>query len=440
MKSSRFNVFLEYGKVILGYNTLYETYVVVDKELYSLISGYLQTDIEEIGAMHPVLYKTLIAEKFIIDNAIDEIDEVAKILHEENENNYVFGIVINPTMNCNFKCWYCYENHAEGSKMDSMEQSNIVRFVEKMLAENKDLKLLKIQWFGGEPLLCFESVVKPLLTEINILAKARNVKINSGFTSNGYLITDSMLDFCVENSVQHFQITIDGHKERHNVVRFTYPGSNTYDKVIGNIIKCVKKGLYVTVRINVSSNTNAHVESVLQDFILLTPKERELIRFSIHKVWQENGEVITDVDKIVAKIRELGFVSASFYSNPNSIRNSCYADKKNSVVFNYNGDVFKCTARDYAKNKREGVLMDEGDIKWNDNHQLRNIASVLNYQTCLNCLILPICNAGCSQNKIENKEHYCPCQFDYSQKIDFAKRVLMDKIYFSQIKQKNSTY
>lgn len=184
MKSSRFNVFLEYGKVILGYNTLYETYVVVDKELYSLISGYLQTDIEEIGAMHPVLYKTLIAEKFIIDNAIDEIDEVAKILHEENENNYVFGIVINPTMNCNFKCWYCYENHAEGSKMDSMEQSNIVRFVEKMLAENKDLKLLKIQWFGGEPLLCFESVVKPLLTEINILAKARNVKINSGFTSS----------------------------------------------------------------------------------------------------------------------------------------------------------------------------------------------------------------------------------------------------------------
>jgi len=34
----------------------------------------------------------------------------------------------------------------------------------------------------------------------------------------------------------------------------------------------------------------------------------------------------------------------------------------NSVIVNYNGDVYKCTACDFAKTKREGKLNEDGTI------------------------------------------------------------------------------
>ena len=44
------------------------------------------------------------------------------------------------------------------------------------------------------------------------------------------------------------------------------------------------------------------------------------------------------------------------------IYSPCYADRANSVIVNYNGDVYKCTACDFAKTKREGKLNEDGTI------------------------------------------------------------------------------
>lgn len=78
----------------------------------------------------------------------------------------------------------------------------------------------------------------------------------------------------------------------------------------------------------------------------------------------------------------------------------CYADSPRHAVINYNGDVFKCTARDFATESREGRLNNEGRIEWNEKF-FQRMAIKYSNEACRNCVILPICNGSCTQNKIE---------------------------------------
>ncbi|HOH74428.1 MAG TPA: hypothetical protein PKW38_01450, partial [Paludibacteraceae bacterium] len=59
-------------------------------------------------------------------------------------------------------------------------------------------------------------------------------------------------------------------------------------------------------------------------------------------------------------------LKTSYNKYNDSVRESCYGDKKNQATINFNGDVYKCTARDFKPENREGVLMDDGTIEWND--------------------------------------------------------------------------
>ena len=76
----------------------------------------------------------------------------------------------------------------------------------------------------------------------------------------------------------------------------------------------------------------------------------------------------------------------------------CYADKENSMVINYNGDIFKCTANDFLPELREGRLNPDGSITFNNQYQMRMNAKY-KLGECLNCAILPICQS-CSQDRL----------------------------------------
>ena len=44
---------------------------------------------------------------------------------------------------------------------------------------------------------------------------------------------------------------------------------------------------------------------------------------------------------------------------------------------------------------------------------------------------MPLCNAGCSQKKLEHSLDYCIYGHDPLRKLEFAKKVLLEKLYFS---------
>ena len=111
------------------------------------------------------------------------------------------------------------------------------------------------------------------------------------------------------------------------------------------------------------------------------------------------------------------------YLAPDNVKDSCYADKRNSAVINYNGDIFKCTARDFTTVKRAGYLSEEGDLIWENNYLERRMNAKFQNKPCLSCRLMPICNGGCSQHAMEalGGDDYCVYFGDENEKDKVVK-------------------
>lgn len=427
MKVSQFNSFFFYEEKHVGYNAFTNEFIILQPELYEI---YKAADHEnnwsELKEIHEDFYNFIEEKGFIISQDENEIEKVKNLVYTiDKENNELFELTINPTMNCNFKCWYCYETHIKASKMSSETINNTIKLVENILAENDNLKDFHLQWFGGEPLLYFDSTVVPLLQGIYPKMIKKNISFTSGFTTNGLLINQKMLDLCKSLGVSHFQITLDGHRERHNKVRYITKDRGSYDEIVNNIKLCAENGVSVTARINVSEETLNNLSKIMDDFSDLDDKCKKYLDFSFHEVWQEEKDIAEDIQEVVNHFRDVGFNTLYKGINLDTVRNSCYADKKNHATINYNGEVFKCTARDFESKSKEGILNSDGKIEWNEKYDQRMNSKFKN-PPCLSCKILPICNGGCSQQAIEHKNiEYCVNDFDENKKLEIIKDKFM---------------
>lgn len=92
----------------------------------------------------------------------------------------------------------------------------------------------------------------------------------------------------------------------------------------------------------------------------------------------------------------------------------CYADNPNDVVINHNGDIYKCTARDFTKERVEGKLQGNGNIQWN-NRNLSRYDLMYGTSFCQRCKIFPICRGGCSQNRLESSGEPTSCFYNYTE-------------------------
>lgn len=127
----------------------------------------------------------------------------------------------------------------------------------------------------------------------------------------------------------------------------------------------------------------------------------------MNKVWQEKDTKLGDeVKKYKHLAKQFGFKLPEAWL-ADRVRNSCYADKENEAVINYNGNVYKCNARDFTDESKEGFLDENGNIIWNDTHLIR-CNSLLKNERCKNCSVFPICGGGCSQQAFEHQDKkYC---------------------------------
>jgi uncharacterized protein len=284
------------------------------------------------------------------------------------------------------------------------------------------LKSFKLSWFGGEPLLNYEDNLKPIL--IYAYNKFNKIDFYSTITTNGLLVNKDNVNDFVKYNLHDFQITLDGNKTEHNKVRYISKSRGSYDRIIKNIVLLAKNKINVKVRINYTQSTLNNIEE-LADFFISNKEYLPFITFDFHQVWQEELDLSNLLKEKLAYFRSNGLISSS-RSDIDSFKDPCYADKQMHATINYNGEVFKCTARDFITSNKEGDLLDNGEIKWN-NKYFDRLSSKLNNKPCQDCSILPVCGGGCSQTAIENMNNdYCVLDFDEKQKINLIK----DKFFY----------
>ena len=59
-----------------------------------------------------------------------------------------------------------------------------------------------------------------------------------------------------------YRLQLDGNRERHNKVRFTTQNNGSYDRIIQNIHDALSIGIRVSLRLNISEDTELNVREL----------------------------------------------------------------------------------------------------------------------------------------------------------------------------------
>ncbi len=428
MKKSKFNTIVNFDNLIILYNSFTNKFLLLEQFLYDMYNSVsTQDDLLELKEVHSDFYEALIANGFFVEKDVNELERVRDLINTVDNQDEYYHLIVNPTMNCNFKCWYCYETHEKKSQLNDETIQKIEKLIENVFIKNPNIKYIVLSFFGGEPLLFYDKMIK-LIRGAKIITDNYNKGLELAITTNGLLINEEIISELNNYKISGFQITLDGNKEKHDQVRYISKSRGSYDKIIENVIALAQNGIFVTLRINYTRENLNGLEEVINDLENLESSAKKNIALSMQKVFQEpNSQELTDLVenfKFYAKEKGINHRSALL---SDTLRNSCYADKKNQAVINYNGDVYKCNARDFNQKNKEGVLNGDGEIIWNEQHNKRLIPKMTN-KPCLECSILPICGGGCSQMIVENiGKDYCVHNFDENSKKELILNMFLDE-------------
>lgn len=386
--------------VCLLTNFTNKTHILVSEEVLSVFNN---NSIDEFKKMFPDVYDQLLRSRYILEDDIDEFDELCSKNERDIADNQMYHIVINPTLDCNLSCWYCYENRVPNSSISNSVINGICKHISLKFKE-EPFSFLKISFFGGEPIMNFSSIEK-IAAFSSSFCEQNNINLLLDFTTNGTLLTSSYISRLSKYACA-FQITLDGNKEQHNKVKYMKSRTvDTFSLTIRNI-KDIQKNIsnsFVSIRINYDGETLKHFNSVLEE---LSQLDKTRCKIILKKIWQVSMEdlskdLITDVTE---NLRNLGFF-VDEYGDPGI----CFADRKNQAVINYDGNIFKCTTINKFDNENALGYLDinTGKIIWDDKKTAYlNNRDLL--ESCTTCMIFPTCTGPCRRRMFLQPNWECP--------------------------------
>lgn len=413
MKYSRYNYLMPKDGRFILYNTVTDGILVLNDEIADIVEQG-KNDVVLIENMHPELYEAMVRFGMIVPQAIDESQEIINRWTAEDTDQTAFFLTVYPTMDCNLRCWYCYEKHEAGTDMGADVLRRTLTLIDNKVSSGV-LRYLSISFFGGEPMMRFNEVMLPIMTHAWNVCKANNVHLHIDATTNGVFLTREVCDKILAlNLVEpiSFQITIDGNRQEHDKSRHTATGGRTFDAIIRNIKSALSTGFGVNVRFNYTQKSVDSFIDLIDEFIGLPENEKRLLFFDFQQVWQESayGEVRKKAMGLADIFRKQGF-QVRIEKRFNKER--CKSDAENQAVINFDGMTYKCTAYCFKKENAEGCLLADGYIAWNERYEERMSGKYGN-NNCWSCSIFPICHGGCSQTKIGQSGVVRTCLFDYS--------------------------
>lgn len=401
MKNSNYNIYIHKENNSLIYNSYTDNYLLISNKVCSLIEDNSH---EILSTEFPKVYHKLIENGFLIEDDLDELGNIRFNHKNKSFNPMDYHMVIFPTQDCNLKCWYCYEGHVKNSIISDEVIENILKFIENKT--NSTLNSLLVTFFGGEPLLYFDKVYI-LLKGIAKICNRKNIPFYPFFITNASLINENIVDKLSEFNTM-FQITIDGHREKHNKVRIgKINNAPTYDTIIKAIHLITKKIIpeegkkLLTLRINYDNKTLLNIDDIIEDIKML---DRKKVYIHLERVWQTRNSVDEQQVKLlkecIYKLAMNGFQVG--HGNFGRKAVSCPAEVYQFAVINYNGLVYRCNGRTLTPESAEGKLLSSGEIEW-DKVKLINRLSKTTFENdkCIKCVMLPKCLGPCSQKQME---------------------------------------
>lgn len=358
-------------------------------------------------------YDFLIKARILVDNQEDDLNVYLADVLKNRYNSSDMALTILPTRGCNFGCIYCYEQDRPNVLMNEQTEKAIVKFV----CSNSNLKRLSVVWYGGEPLLNFDSMVR--LTK---MFKQLNIEYSAKIVSNGYLLTKEKADLMKDLAIRNIQITFDGSEEIHNQRRFLLGGQPTYRKIMDNLkyLLSINKEITIDIRTNIDRRNKDDYNKFYQDFkseindkrVTMYPgfvsdllsSECVSPEFNISEGGYKAQFILDIFDKYGIEIK-------SFL--PKYRRHSCVASKYFAFVVGPKGELYKCWRM--VGNQKETIgNVNDGSFDMVKFSKYLIGADYTLDSKCLQCEFITLCGGGCPLVRMRNKyekislNHCCP--------------------------------
>ena len=342
--------------------------------------------------------------------------------------NSHLSLTILPTQTCNLCCPYCFEGEKTKASMTESVQDALIRFI-----TTRSIKTYSITWFGGEPLLgpdIIESILEKLLEHPEIKCTYHSI------VTNGTLLNNQAEKLFTRFPLNSIQITLDGKKNKHDLVRYDAKGNGTFEIIKENIITFAKRfpSTHISIRVNVSKDNMADFYDVYA---------------GVAEWFKSNRITNYHVYPGIIKMVEGGFVSSTclnraeqqdfylklsqkgmnFFGYPKNKMGGCTATTSMSMVVGAKGDIFKCWEDVGKDNLMVGSLMNKdyyNDTLLSD-YLLKG--SKFASEECRRCGYLPICSGGCPKERIGgNSVRPNQCTLYSINEGRLLKTVLKDKL------------
>lgn len=399
------------------FNCLKGSLIKLPKSIDSLLNSISDNNplLGDNALAENLIFSTLLEGGFIIPSDYDELKCIEKKFNSISSSK-VLAVTIATTLDCNLACYYCYQKHNK-TKLDKKICDKIILEIERRLLHGH-YKKLAVDWYGGEPLLVFESI-KYLSKRFMDLTSKLNIEYTATMVTNGTQLTPHVVDTLAKLKVKRLQVTLDGPPLIHNKNRPFIGGKQSFEAVM-NGIKIASKEFDISIRINVNQETINGAYELLDILINhnVFSNKRKILPY-ISMIGPLTGECSNLTNKTIP-VREFYNYVLEFQKEvlkkisnlevedvmeiPKPLNRGCGGQNPNSMCISPSGQVFKCGLDIHDKSLGASYIWEDyynhsNYMKWLDLNPFKN-------DECINCKFLPLCMGGCGKYNFQQGNFY----------------------------------
>lgn len=372
----------------------------------------------------------------VVRHDLDEKEDIHQRIIREREWSFKkanFYITITPTLSCNMGCSYCFEGEKPWNKfMKDKTIDGVIEFLHREINSSKlveEFEGIKVTWFGGEPLLRPE-IIDRYSEKLIEVSKQYGLLYSSSVITNGVNLTSEVWEILLRSHVEQVQVTLDGYRDTHNMLRPIVPTGvapdanndlGSYDLILDNLSNKPQSEIFATIRINTDKVMYPHLEELLDDLERrgIWPQRHE--EFSPYLAFKEvpyEGSGVHDsmsqyyhrreFARVVEEFRELKWKHYNVFAETNDLPKAkkefkvpkatmhlCgAASHPYSMVIDPDGYIQQCWEYANDPNTRSHHITDEYNIH-DKNRTLFTNWDQFTRPICRDCKILPVCEMTC---------------------------------------------
>ena len=381
VKPSVFNFSVKTPKKILVYNTLYNAMLKLTPEEFLILNGE-----KTCGAD---LRKKFLESGLMIPADIDERETYRRWRQEMHKKLNHLSVNVTTTLKCNARCPYCYEHGVKHVDFDETKIDALINFIK----EHKKNSPVKLNWFGGEPLLN-----PKFIDEVTRRLGEAGIEYETFAITNGSLITRQMIASKFKRwNLRGVQITLDGTAEQYAKRKGYVDGQRAvFKKILNRIAWLAEANIHVDIRLNTDRE---NMDDILNLIYVLQA------RFDGKKTVVYYPAFVTGVKDKLSDAEKVSFVKEIFravanpeklsmnhrlYSFPRTL--PCMRNDPQAFSVDAYGRIYNCEHLVGRKEKAMGTL--------------KNLSEKVNMarldeplrEECETCVFLPKCMSGCASN------------------------------------------